>query len=553
MKSREIARATVLAGALLCASKAGFGQAKPQEQNAPQTEIKVQTTLVMIPTVVTDKSGKRVNDLREEDFEVLRNGKPQKIGFFKHVQSKAEVMKTALAAPDTVTNTVEGSNDRLSIFVLDFLNSSFNEQRTARQQLLKFLSKALDVKEPVSLLALDQNGIKVVHDFTTDPAVLAAALKEVTERPTQKDLPESNPLEDTYRMVQGWNSRSVGRSVSMAQSRLDTLQNATNLQSATTGAQVAITLEALREIGEAFAGIPGRKSMVWATGGFPFEIDDAATFGLRDRGLLPLYERAWRALNRANIAVYPLDVEDLLNPAYVHPGIGQPLPRHVHVNMTVPNLENFAEVTGGKFCDRREDAESCFREAAEDSSDYYLIGIYETAEDTKPGWKKLAVRVHRAEYQIRSRTGYYVGGPRDEKEKAKEDMEIALSSPVDYTTIPVAVRWTVSKATAAAGKREVNFMYVLAPGVVALDDSNKNHLSLEFAALARDGKGVPGGTFSKAVEGHLAEAMATKIRTEGVRFPGAIELPPGEYTLTFAVRDNLSKQIGTVSATLRVE
>jgi hypothetical protein len=86
-----------------------------------------------------------------------------------------------------------------------------------------------------------------------------------------------------------------------------------------------------------------------------------------------------------------------------------------------------------------------------------------------------------------------------------------------------------------------------------LDDRDNNHLSLEFAALARDGKGVSVGTFSKAVEGHLADAMAAKIRTEGVRFPGGMDLPPGEYTLTFAVRDNLRKEIGTVSATLKVE
>ncbi len=109
--------------------------------------------------------------------------------------------------------------------------------------------------------------------------------------------------------------------------------------------RVAGTLEALREIGEAFTGIPGRKSIVWATGGFPFEIDDANAFGARDRGLLPAYERAWSALNRANIALYPLDVEELVNPAYVDPRTGHPLPQHLHNNNIVANMEKFAEVT----------------------------------------------------------------------------------------------------------------------------------------------------------------------------------------------------------------
>ncbi len=447
--------------------------------------IRVSTKLVLIPTVVTDRNGKRVEDLSEKDFEVLREGRVQKIGYFKHVKTSTAEMKPAAALENGATNVVEGNGEaRLTIFVMDFLNSSFTEQNTAKEQLLKFLSKSLDVKEPISLLALDPAGIKVIHDFTTDPQVLADALKKVTERGSSKDKPASNPVDDTYRLVAGWNSRSDSRNAAMAQSRLNTLQLAANSESAAIGERVAITLEALREIGEAFAGIPGRKSMVWATGGFPFEIDDATTFGLHDRGLLPAYERAWNALNRANIAVYPLDVEALVNPAFVSPGIGRPLPQHVHPISTASNLERFAEMTGGKFCDRREDAESCFHEAANDSSDYYLIGIYESTEDTKPGWKKLAVRVHRANLVIRSRTVYYVGPPEDEKKKAKEEIELALNSPVDYTATPLAVRWAVSKGAIDAGKKRIDFMFVLAPGTAAIDEADNNHMSLEFAALA---------------------------------------------------------------------
>ena len=91
------------------------------------------------------------------------------------------------------------------------------------------------------------------------------------------------------------------------------------------GLRTWLTLEALREIGEAYSGIPGRKSLIWATGGFPFQIEDAARFGMYERALLPAYEEAWRTLNRGNIAVYPLDVEDLINPAFVGPNTGQPL------------------------------------------------------------------------------------------------------------------------------------------------------------------------------------------------------------------------------------
>jgi len=268
--------------------------------------------------------------------------------------------------------------------------------------------------------------------------------------------------------------------------------------------RVAGTLEALREIGEAFTGIPGRKSIVWATGGFPFEIDDANAFGARDRGLLSAYERAWSALNRANIALYPLDVEELVNPAYVDPRTGHPLPQHLHNNNIVANMEKFAEVTGGKFCDRREDAEGCFREAANDSSVYYLIGIYTNAEDAKPGWKRLSVRVRRPDSKVRARAGYYEGPPQEEKQQIKEEIEAALNSPFDYTAVPLAVQWSAAKEAGADGKKKIAFMFVMAPGVATLQETDNNHLSLEFAAAAKNAKGLPMGAFSKAAEGHLA-------------------------------------------------
>lgn len=70
--------------------------------------------------------------------------------------------------------------------------------------------------------------------------------------------------------------------------------------------------------------------------------------------------------------------------------------------------------------------------------------------------------------------------------------------------------------------------------------------------MAKDAKGLPMGAFSKAAEGHLAAAMAENIKTKGVRFPGAAELPSGEYAMIFAVRDNIRQLIGSVFVAIRV-
>jgi len=181
-----------------------------------------------------------------------------------------------------------------------------------------------------------------------------------------------------------------------------------------------------------------------------------------------------------------------------------------------------------------------------------LIGIYTNAEDTKPGWKRLSVRVRRADLKVRARAGYYEGPPQEEKQQIKEEIETALNSPFDYTAVPLGVQWSAAKEASPDGKRKIAFMFVMAPGVATLEETDNNHLSLEFAAVAKDAKGLPMGAFSKAVQGHLAAAMAENIKTQGVRFPGAMELPSGEYTMIFAVRDNIRRLTGSVLVAIKV-
>src|SRR6266481_2854545 len=75
--------------------------------------IAVGTEVVRVPAIVTDRSGAHVPDLSIEDFTILENGKPQKIAFFEHIQTKPELLKPQAASGSEVTNTYEKSPGRL--------------------------------------------------------------------------------------------------------------------------------------------------------------------------------------------------------------------------------------------------------------------------------------------------------------------------------------------------------------------------------------------------------------------------------------------------------
>jgi hypothetical protein len=321
-----------------------------------------------------------------------------------------------------------------------------------------------------------------------------------------------------------------------------------------------LTLLSMLEIANAFVGIPGRKSLIWATAGFPFDMGDASAFeksgalhGLGQQGLVPLYEQTWRTLEAANIAVYPLDVSELVNPGYVGAGIGIPLPRHAMLDMHIANLENFADMTGGKFCDRSMDAGKCFKEAAKDSSDYYLLGIYDKSGTEKPGWRKLSVRSMRTDVQIRARSGYYLNGAAHDPPTDTKLMEMALFSPFEYTGLPITVRLMDAAADSKPGMKKVSFVYSIPAAAVRIDVETGNQLRLEFGAVARDSTGKMVGSFTKVVEGKMSEAQARQVREKGILFTGGMELRPGEYSLSFAVMDKVNENTGSVMAPMKVE
>jgi VWFA-related protein len=380
---------------------------------------------------------------------------------------------------------------------------------------------------------------------------LATALQSTKNQGSPKDTPITDPLESSFKTVQGWNTRSSTHNTAANQGRQDVLQYTTNAVAADLGARTWLTLEALREIGEAYAGLPGRKSLIWATGGFPLQIEDASHFAQNERDLLPAYEAAWRTLARGNIAVYPLDVEDLINPAYVGANIGAPLSQHIGITSDVGKLESFAESTGGKLCDRQTTALGCFNAAADDSSDYYLIGFYQSSADSHPGWRKLTVKVSRPDVRVRSRSGYYVRAPQDETVTRKQDIQLALTSPLDFTAVPFTVRVTGMKD--ANGKKSVGFTFLIPASIITVDESNDNHVHLDFAAIAQKPDGTPAeGGFSQSLEGHIKPEGVTALHSRGLSFPGSIDLPSGEYSVRFVIRDNLAGQLGSTTASLKV-
>ena len=567
---RKLSCYVTIIAALACSI---FVFAKPHDkdkdkENNSEVKFTSRTELVLIPTLVTDKSGNHISGLKKEDFTVLENGAEQKIATFEEIASDAHRFSRP-RNPNEFSNSLAGgpSARRITLIVLDLINTPFVDQVYARKDLLKYLTQSVDQPEPTALYTLTRSGIHVVHDFTTDPRVLVAALHKVKGDTSHiVDSPEDVEAMTGTASPDG----SAGVDPGAVQSEADRLQTMMedaelNFQSFQQRLAITYTLQGMQQVSQALAGFPGRKSLIWASGGFPFSVSDN-TMQLAPAGrdsltdVLPMYEHTWQLLNDAQIALYPVDVKGLqvsTAPSATVRNPGRNYARNMSWRQldTQSTLQTFASMTGGRAYYNSNDLVKGFRDAVHDSAEYYMLGYYLDRSKTKAGWRKLAVKVKRDHVEVRARSGFFVTNATVDPENSRNsDISSALQSPLDYTSIALVVRWDKIEPSKEPGKKHVNYGMHLAPDAALINDAENNHVVLDFVALAKtpEGKTVD-HPVGQQIEAHLTAEKVVAVHQKGIAYSGALDLAPGEYTVRFVVRDDLSGRIGSVAAPLKVE
>jgi VWFA-related protein len=541
------------------------------KNKADNSEVKFtsRTELVLIPTLVTDKSGNHLSGLKREDFTVLEDGAEQKIATFEEITSDAHRLARS-SDPNVFTNSLEAgpTAGRITLIVIDFINTPFMDQMNARKELLKYLTQSVDRREPTGLYTLTRDGVRVIHDFTTDPRVLAAALHKVNGNLSQMvDTPQDLETMTGSASPDG----SAGLDPGVVQTEAQQIQTLMedqelNFQSFQQRLAITYTLQGMQQIAQALEGLPGRKSLIWASGGFPFSVSDN-TMRLAPAGrdslvdVLPMYEHTWQLLNAAQVALYPVDVKGLQVTNLADASIGNPGKNYVR-NMSVKQMDTqatfhtFASMTGGRAYSNSNDLAKGFREAVRDSAEYYILGYYLDRSNTQSGWRKLTVKVQRAHVEVRARSGFFVTNATiDPATSRNNDLVSALQSPLDYTSLALAARWYNIEPGKEPGKKHVNYMLHVAADPALINDADNNHVALEFVALAKtpEGKQVD-QPVSRKIDTHLTAEKLAAIHREGViAYIGALDLAAGEYTVRFVVRDDFSGRIGSVAAPLKVE
>ncbi len=530
----------------------------PQEGGAPPV-IKVTTRLVQVSVIVTGKKNEPVTGLTKDDFVVLDKGKPQQIQFFaEEAYGVLPPQKDQKPLPPNVfSNKLEHRSNAptaVTVILLDLLNTKFADQAYARTQLIKFLQQ-LKPTDRVALYVLGRE-LRVLHDFTTDASSLLRTLAKHTSKAAAGV--EAGELDTDF---DSWLSDGT----QMMQDFMQVRRNQT-------------TFGAITAIANHVTNLPGRKNLVWISSGFPFNMgmnDDGHSAPNREiRTFSEESEKTARALNNANMAIYPVDARGLFtdpqfSAANSRPsGGGMPRPstgKKGNSNPRPPSNNNsgaklraltktqdvmniLADRTGGRAFYNTNDLKKAIQTAVEDSKVTYNIAYYPSDIEWDGRYREIKVQVKKPGTHVRHRLGYFAFPEQDMTPKQKETMlRDAVWSPLDSTDLGMVARIDILDPK----KPNVARIIVNADaGKVQWEtegDRQKATIDMLFLTTVQ-GQASKGMTDTMKLA--LTKENFDKIMKGGIATMKSIELPEGAYQVRVVMRDAKSGAIGSVTIPL---
>lgn len=539
-------------------------------QNSEAFKLSVKSNLVLVPVIVTDKHGKHITGLKAEDFEIKENGSAQKIIRIDELTSEASKVDQPAVASNAFTNELVAEHPKkLEIVALDHVNTPFASSADANRGVIDFLARNTDSNTLIALVTMEHNGVRIVHNFTTDPSVLVAAVQKARAALNSRDARTLNVPGD---------SSDADVEVAELEALLNGSDNAkasAKIDASMQAQEALITLECLQQLSQYFAGVPGRKSLIWASTSFPFSLGSNA--GSLTRGTTRSdWERTMLMLQDANIAVYPVDVGGLvqggnansiqsLNSTLIQTqgaeggvaGRSAGLEAVGNGSLIDPTagreqtMRMLADMTGGEAFYNSNGLSELFRRAGEDSAQYYMLSYY-TSNTGKPGWRKLSVKIRHGGDKVRSRSGFYFNPAGANQDLTRQSDELmALNSDLSFASVPLKGQW--HNIEQAGDERKVHFTISIPAGVPFVDSDHDRHISLDFRVIATDAAGKTFGNIGQRMETNLRPEDVKTIQTKGLDYANELTLPPGQYRVHFVVRDNLRGALGSIVTPLTVK
>ena len=538
-------RGSVFMAALFTAA-AAFAQDMPQPPAQPPTVLRSEKRLVLVDAVVTDKKGEYVRDLTVKDFRVWEDKKEQSIESFSFEADRGSAAST---------------QDRYLVLFFDNSTMDLPTQTRARRAALQFIDSNAGPKRMMAIVNFG-GSLQIAQNFTTDKD----RLKQVVNGVKFSSV-SPNPEVASLGML------------SLSRAEMDF------------GARDVLL--SLRTLAKSLNGIPGRKTLIFLSAGFPL-----------DSELRSELTAVISVCNRANVAVYPIDVRGLVarlhppdsiprlnqsvrlvNAAFVSqqrggptggsggpgaprgggnppgggggraPGMGgggynsgtrgmpgmynpqNPMNQSRSIVPSIPNVLRNQEVlyalatgTGGFVIANTNDLLGGLQKIGSELNEYYVLGY--TPESVEGTCHDLKVKVERGGTNVRARTGYCDTKPIDllAGTAVEKNLETRAFAPAPGN---VSASIETPFFYTSPNTARVDVAMEIAPNGLQFEkQKGKLHSEMNVLGIASDSGGAVAARFSDTVKFDFENKKEVEeFQTRVVHYETQFELASGNYQL----------------------
>ena len=513
---------------------------------------------VRVDVIVSDnKSGVQIADLKESDFDVTEDGKPQKIEAFRFIKLDGGVSDAIKETPREIRTDadeeMEAAREDVRLFAI-FLDDYHVRRGTSlavRNQLAQFVETQLGPSDMIGVMYPLESTSSV--RMTRNHSAVVRGIQQFTGR--KYEYEPKNQFEENYAHYPTETVERIRNQVSLSAIR----SLVVHMGSLKEGRKALIV------VSEGYSNLPppqmrsadaqmpglGNPNAFNPTAGDNDVNEDRAQWraGLdMDSDLREVYDNA----NRNNVAIYTVDPRGLPGFEFdINENVGMRTDTK-YLTSTQDTLRTLAEQTDGRAIVNRNDIAAGMKQITRDSSAYYLIG-YNSAQAPADGkFHEIKVRVKRPGIQVRARKGYWALSAEQTAralapptKPVPKPVEEALTAAVSRPSRASVVRTWIGTSRGENGKTRVTFVWepiVRPPGERA---GAGEPARVSLIAAGPDGspyfRGKVPGASAPAPNGGAPPAQGMPKTPSRVTFDAA----PGKMQLRVSVEGEGSQVLDT--------
>ncbi|MDR3701723.1 MAG: VWA domain-containing protein [Candidatus Sulfopaludibacter sp.] len=395
-------------------------EVSPQNQppGTPPTILRTSTQEVLLDFIARDKHQKLITGLRQEDVEVLEDGVPQTLRSFEyrgaghHATRQNEPL---LARTGVSTQQL----DEMNLVSLVFEGLGAESRREAAQAAKDFLNN-VDPNTYIAVFVLNHR-LSLLQQYTNDTDLLDRAVDRAMggayqqfAKDSEAEVSKLNSLGEQTRFQPLRSGSSEERGPQDAGRFASAERQIARMTIQMLANQVGnLSIDALQQLIEAQAQLPGRKTIVYFSPGLILPPEQPERF-----------REVIGAANRANVAFYTVDPTGLDTASSVR--ISQLTSRAIRSVEADPgakdanfkeNLRNLAKETGGFAISDTNDARvPLHRVMEEEVRSHYEVAYAPMSANYDGHFRAIEIRVRRPGVRVQGRKGYFAlpqlnGGP----------------------------------------------------------------------------------------------------------------------------------------------